>query len=157
MKIKKEYRPNVAAIILSADYPSQKLFLLAKRKGVKRGWQFPQGGIDKGETPQEALYRELKEEIGTDEVEIIAEYPNWISYDFPTSSGDKIYPYKGQNQKFFLVKLKESAKINLNSFSKPEFEDYLFVTEEELFKKALFLKRKTYKEVIKYFKEKGFI
>ncbi len=76
MKKLDEYRPNVAAIILSAEYPSQKLFLLAKRKGVRRGWQFPQGGIDKGETPKQALFRELKEEIGTREVEIIAEYPD---------------------------------------------------------------------------------
>lgn len=47
-------------------------------------WQFPQGGIDKGESVKNALFRELKEEIGTDEVEIIAEYPEWLSYDCVT-------------------------------------------------------------------------
>jgi len=155
---KKEYRPNVAAIILSPDYETDKKFFLAKRKGVRRGWQFPQGGINENESPQDALLRELKEEIGTSEVEVIAEYPYWICYDFPKTSGDdKWYPYKGQNQKYFLVKLKKEAVINLNSFNEPEFEDYKFVSEEELFKKALFLKRKAYKEVIEYFKQKGFI
>jgi len=153
----KDYRPNVAAVVLSSEFPAQKLFFLAKRKGIRRAWQFPQGGIDGEETPREALLRELKEEIGTDEVEIIAEYPEWIRYDFPNTNSDKMYPYKGQNQKYFLVKLKDSAVINLDIETPPEFEDYIFVTEQELFKKALFMKRKAYKRVIEYFKKEGFI
>jgi len=157
MSKKQDYRPNVAAVILSPKFPNEKLYFLAKRKGIRRAWQFPQGGIDGNETPQEALLRELKEEIGTDEVEIIAEYPEWICYDFPNNNSDKMYPYKGQNQKYFLVKLKDSAVINLNMETPPEFEDYIFVTEQELFKKALFMKRKAYKRVIEYFKKEGFI
>jgi len=157
MSNQKNYRPNVAAIVLSSNKEAEEKFFLAKKKGVRRAWQFPQGGIDGNETPQKALLRELKEEIGTDDVEIIAEYPEWISYDFPNNKGDKIYPFKGQNQKYFLVRLKEEAVINLNSYKTPEFEDYTFVTEEELFKKALYLKRRTYKRVIEYFKKEGFI
>jgi len=157
MSTQREYRPNVAAVVLSADFPNEKKFFLAKRKGVRRGWQFPQGGIDNGETPQEALLRELKEEIGTDAVEIIAEYPEWISYDFPNVSSDKKYPFKGQNQKYFLVKLKKEAVIDLNYFDTPEFEEFIYVTEEELFKKARFLKRRAYKEVIEYFKKEGYL
>ncbi len=153
----KDYRPNVAAVLLSSDYPEKKLFFLGKRRNIKRAWQFPQGGIDKGETPREALLRELREEIGTDEVEIIAEFPEWICYDFPNKQGDKIYPYKGQKQQYFLVILKKGAKIYLNNENPPEFEDYVFVTEEELFKKATYLKRKAYRRVIKYFKEKGYL
>ena len=153
-----EYRPNVAAIVLSCEHPNKVLYLLAKKKGVKKAWQFPQGGIDAKETPKEALLRELREEIGTNDVEILAEYPDWIRYDFPTStSNDKWYPYKGQNQKYFLVKLKKEAIINLNSFKEPEFEDYIFVTEEELFKKALYMKRRAYRKVIDYFKKEGYI
>ncbi len=153
----KEYRPNVAAVVLSPNFDQDKLFFLAKRKGVRRGWQFPQGGIDDNETPQEALLRELKEEIGTNAVEIIAEYPYWIKYDFPKNCSDKLYPFKGQNQKYFLVKLKPEANINLTLHTSPEFEEYIYVTEEELFKKARYLKRPTYKKVIEYFKKKGFI
>jgi len=157
MKKKKDYRPNVAAIILSPDFPNDRLYFLAKRKGIRRAWQFPQGGINEGESPKEALLRELKEEIGTDEVEIIAEYPEWICYDFPNNKSNKKYPYKGQNQKYFLVKLKKDAIINLNIEDEPEFEDYTFVTEAELFKKALFMKRRAYRRVIEYFKKEGFL
>ena len=153
----KEYRPNVAAVVLSHKFPQEKLFFLGKRKGARRAWQFPQGGIDDGETPQEALLRELKEEIGTDAVEIIAEYPEWIRYDFPNNKSDKKYPFKGQNQKYFLFRLKEEAVINLELDTKPEFEDYKFVAEEELFKKALFMKRRAYRKVIEYFKKEGYI
>ncbi len=50
MEANNNYRPNVAAIVLSSDYPLKRQFMIARRKGVRQGWQFPQGGIDKGET-----------------------------------------------------------------------------------------------------------
>ena len=156
-----KYRPNVAAIVLSSDYPDKCNFFLARRKGMKRGWQFPQGGIDAGETPEEALLRELKEEIGTDEVEIIAEYPEWISYDFPPKSNrgykKRRYPFKGQRQKYFLVRLREEAKIDLNAFDIPEFEEYTFVGKDELFQKITFFKRRVYRKVIDYFTKEGLL
>ena len=88
-KIKKNYRPNVAAIVLSSSYPAKCEILIASRKDIKDAWQFPQGGIDEGETPKIALFRELEEEIGTNNVEIIAEFPGWVSYDFPSGVAKK--------------------------------------------------------------------
>jgi putative (di)nucleoside polyphosphate hydrolase len=129
--------------------------LIAKRNDVD-AWQFPQGGIDEGETPQEALLRELKEEIGTDEVEILAEMPQWQRYDFPKRIAKKMYPYDGQEQKYFLVKLKPNAKINLNT-EIPEFEDYKFVSVEEIFDYVKSFKRPVYKTVIDYFKKQGYL
>ncbi len=64
-------------------------FYCFNRTDVDNAWQFPQGGIDNGESADEALYRELEEEIGTRDVEIIAEYPKWVSYDFPPSIAKK--------------------------------------------------------------------
>jgi len=153
-----EYRSNVAAIVLSPDYPDKCEFMIARRRGMRRGWQFPQGGIDQGESLEGALRRELREEIGTDCVEILAEYPEWISYDFPKSSRNlRRYPFKGQRQKYFLVRLKEEARIDLEAFDVPEFEEYRFVTKDELFRRITFFKRKVYRQVIDYFVKEGLL
>ena len=151
----KRYRPNVAAIVLSSRYPDEVEFFIAQRSDVPDSWQFPQGGIDEGENPKEALLRELKEEIGTDEVEIIAEYPDWVSYDFPKTIAKKMYPYDGQRQKYFLVRLKPGARIDLET-KDPEFSDYKFVPYRELFKYVTFFKRPVYKKVLEYFKKEGY-
>ncbi|WP_457560866.1 RNA pyrophosphohydrolase [Caminibacter sp.] len=151
----KKYRPNVAAIVLSPKYPEKVEVLIAKRTDVD-AWQFPQGGIDEGETPKKALLRELKEEIGTNDVEIIAEMPEWLSYDFPKKIAKKMYPFDGQTQKYFLVRLKPGAKINLDT-EIPEFNDYKFVPINDVFKYVKSFKRPVYKTVIDYFKKEGYL
>ncbi len=155
MKILKKYRPNVAAVILSPKYPEKVEVLVAKRNDID-AWQFPQGGIDEGESPKEALFRELKEEIGTDKIEIIAQMPEWLSYDFPKIIAQKMYPYDGQKQKYFLVRLKKDAKINLKT-EIPEFDDYKFVRLGDVFKYVKSFKRPVYKKVIEYFKRNGYL
>ena len=157
MQTTKSYRPNVAAVILSSRSPDKCEFFVAHRSDIKNAWQFPQGGIDDGETPREALKRELLEEIGCDNVEVLGEYPEWISYDFPKVSRGKTYPFDGQTQKYFLVRLKEGAEINLDAYHIPEFEEYEFVVYEDLFKKVTYFKRKVYRRVIDYFIEEGLI
>nr|WP_198423126.1 RNA pyrophosphohydrolase [Campylobacter jejuni] len=152
----KNYRPNVAAIVLSSSYPFECKIFIAKRSDMDNIWQFPQGGIDKGESVKNALFRELKEEIGTDEVEIIAEYPEWLSYDFPSKIVKKMYPYDGQIQKYFLVRLKHGATININT-KHPEFDDYQFVSVKQIFEMINHFKKNIYVKVIKYFEEKGYI
>jgi len=156
MSENKRYRPNVAAIVLSPKYPQKVEFLIALRSDVDNAWQFPQGGIDEGESPKEALLRELNEEIGTDDVEIIAEYPDWVSYDFPKVIAKKMYPYDGQKQKYFLVRLKPGAKIDLKT-EEPEFKEYKLVPYKDLFKFITYFKRPIYKKVIEYFKKEGYI
>jgi putative (di)nucleoside polyphosphate hydrolase len=155
-KKKKNFRPNVAAIVLSSAYPAKCEIFIASRVDIKDAWQFPQGGIDKGETPKKALLRELKEEIGTNDIEIIAQYPGWVSYEFPVAVAQKMAPYDGQTQKYYLVKLKKGAKININT-ELPEFSEYKFVQRKQLNDYITFFKRTVYKQVLKYFKEEGYI
>ena len=152
----KRFRPNVAAIVMSAKYPHKCEIFIASRTDVENAWQFPQGGIDEGESSKDALFRELEEEIGTRDVEIIAEYPNWVSYEFPPAIAEKMYPYDGQRQKYYLVKLKKGAKININT-ELPEFSEYKFVPTENIYDYITFFKRTVYKQVLQYFKTEGYI
>ena len=150
------YRPNVAIIVLAPDYEKSKKIFIAERSDIEGIWQFPQGGIDKGEKPKEAMYRELKEEIGTKKVELIAKYPEWIEYDFPKGSKKRMNPYAGQKQRYYLVRLKKSAKVNIDT-KHPEFSRYKFIKLEKLFKKVTHFKAPIYKEVLEYFKAEGYL
>ena len=156
MSKKDLYRPNVAMIIVSNNYPEKKEIFIAHRNDLDGVWQFPQGGIDKGEEVQEALFRELEEEVGTDKAKIVAEYPEWISYDFPQKIAKKMKPYKGQTQRYFLVKLKKSAKINIDT-KHPEFSNYKFVKLKDVLSLSSNFKKDVYKKVIKYFKKEGLL
>ncbi len=155
--MEKRYRPNVAAIVLSSRYPEKCEFFLGLRTDLNNVWQFPQGGIDEGENPKDALFRELKEEIGTDEVEVIAAYPDWIKYDFPPVIAKKMYPFDGQTQRYFLVRLKSEARIDLETHEEVEFQDYKFSTYKEVLEQTTHFKKPVYKKVLGYFKKEGFI
>ena len=152
----KFYRPNVAAIIVSSDYPEKKEIFIAERTDLAGVWQFPQGGIDEGESSEKSLFRELKEEIGTKKIEIIAEYPEWISYDFPPHVASKMAPYAGQKQRYYLVRLKSSAKIDLDT-KHPEFKQYRFVSVDALFDHIAHFKKTVYEQVISHFRVKGYL
>lgn len=152
----KNYRPNVAAVIVSSSYPEKCEVFVAERSDIEGAWQFPQGGVDDNEQPREALLRELKEEIGTDAVDIIAEYPGWISYDFPDTVAKKMYPYDGQKQRYFLVRLKEGAEITLDT-KVPEFSQYRFVEVGRIIEVVSHFKRAIYKRVLGHFKKTGYL
>jgi len=156
MTEKKFYRPNVAAIIVSHEYPEIKDVFIAERSDLVGVWQFPQGGIDEGESSEEALFRELEEEIGTNKIEIIAEYPEWIAYDFPSHVAAKMAPYAGQKQRYYLVRLKKGAKIDLDT-KHPEFKAYRFVAIDELLTHIAHFKKPVYERVISHFRTKGYL
>jgi putative (di)nucleoside polyphosphate hydrolase len=156
MNKKDLYRPNVAMIILSSDYPSKKEIFIAQRNDLMDIWQFPQGGIDNGEEVKEALFREMEEEIGTRDAEIIAEYNEWISYDFPDKIAKKMKPYIGQTQRYFLVKLSKDAKLNLAT-KHPEFVNYKYVTVDDVLNHTAHFKKPVYETVINYFKKEGYL
>lgn len=156
MNVEERYRPNVAMIIVSHEYPSQKNIFIAQRNDLGDIWQFPQGGIDEGEEVIDALFREMEEEIGTKQAEIVAEYPEWISYDFPAKIAKSMKPYKGQTQRYFLVKLDKDAKINLDT-EHPEFTSYKFVEVDEVLDITAHFKKPVYENVINYFREEGLL
>jgi putative (di)nucleoside polyphosphate hydrolase len=156
MQESKKYRPNVAAVIVSSKYPEKCEIFIAKRTDVQDAWQFPQGGIDKGESPRQALFRELSEEIGTNNIEIISKFPEWITYDFPSNISDKMYPFDGQRQQYYLVRLKSGSTINLGE-DNPEFSEYEFIDSNEIFDHITYFKRPIYRRILSYFKKEGYL
>jgi len=91
-----------------------------------------------------------------DKVEVIAEFPEWISYDFPPRIAQSMKPFIGQKQRYFLVKLQEDAVIDIKT-EEPEFIDYKFVSVDEALNLSASFKKDVYTSVINYFKEEGLL
>ena len=87
----------------------------------------------------------------------MGEFPEWITYDFPATTKGKQYPFDGQTQKYFLVRLKDESKIDLQAFEIPEFKEYEFVAYDDLFQKVTYFKRRVYRRVINHFIQEGLI
>ena len=114
------------------------------------GWQMPQGGIDEGEEPRQAVLRELKEETGTDKANIIAEMEDWITYDLPPHLLGVAFhgKYRGQRQKWFALRFTgEDSDIDLHSHE-PEFSAWKWLALEELPRVIVPFKRDSYTKVI---------
>jgi putative (di)nucleoside polyphosphate hydrolase len=152
------YRDNVGAVLFNAEG----LVLVARRadmpnaEGAAGGWQLPQGGVDPGEDLRVAVIRELAEEIGTDKAEIIAEHPEWLSYDFPpelASRGFRIaQKYRGQRQRWFALRFTGvDSDIRLDADPHPEFDAWRWARLEELPALAVSFKRTIYEELARSF------
>lgn len=143
------YRDNVGAVLFNRAG----LVLVARRadlpnaEGAAGGWQLPQGGMDPGEDPAVAVFREMEEEIGTRNAAIIAEHPDWLSYDLPPHLLGKALGgrYRGQRQKWYALRfLGEDSEIRLDLDPHPEFDAWRWVPLAELPSLAVSFKRAIY-------------
>jgi putative (di)nucleoside polyphosphate hydrolase len=119
-------------------------------------WQMPQGGIDKGEDPQEAALRELEEEtgIGAHLVEVIAPASRTMLYDLPPDLLGRVWKgkYRGQEQFWYLGRfLGSDADINLEAHDPPEFNEYRWIAPEQLPELIIPFKRDVYTALVKEF------
>lgn len=127
----------------------------AKRIGMV-AWQFPQGGMKENETPEETMFRELKEEIGLnpDDVQVVASTKRWLKYRLP---GRLVRHYAkplciGQKQKWFLLRLANGeAKIDLQANNDPEFDSWAWVSYWYPLKQVVTFKRRVYVLALKEF------
>jgi putative (di)nucleoside polyphosphate hydrolase len=122
------------------------------------GWQMPQGGIDQGESPEQAALRELKEEIGTDKAKPLREMDGWIDYDLPQHLLGVALKgrYRGQRQKWLAMRFTgEDTDIDIRTHE-PEFAEWKWLAMEALPRLIVPFKRDTYTKVIEAFRDLAF-
>jgi putative (di)nucleoside polyphosphate hydrolase len=150
------YRPNVGLALFHRDGP----VLLGKRNGAEGPyqWQMPQGGVDRGETPREAAFRELEEEVGVTPglVDLLEESDDWLYYELPIEFRAKLKHrgrYLGQRQKWFAFRFKgRDADVRLDAHS-PEFSDWRWAALDSTPDLVIPFKRTSYVEVARRFKK----
>ncbi|MEO3428162.1 RNA pyrophosphohydrolase [Pelagibius sp. CAU 1746] len=149
------YRPCVGMLLLNGD---DKVFVGRRIDTAREGdniWQMPQGGIDEGETPQEAVLREMEEEIGTAKAEIVAESRQWLHYDLPGHLVGKVWKgrYRGQKQRWFALRfMGRDSDIDLAT-EHPEFDAWQWVELEDVPGLVIPFKRDTYRAVVSEFRD----
>jgi len=150
-----KYRPGVGAVLFNAQGKVWVGRRVSKQDNKpSHFWQMPQGGMDKGETPEEAVYRELEEETGTSKAEIITETTEWLTYDLPKGLAKRSWNGKfvGQRQKWFAMKFTGTDDdFDLNSHKKPEFSDWRWENIQDLPDLIVPFKRQMYEAIVKEF------
>lgn len=142
------FRSNVAIVISNGQ---GKLFW-AKRLG-QNAWQFPQGGVDKDESVEEALYRELYEEVGLEsgDVKIIQRTKKWLRYHIPAQMQRKHSKPLciGQKQKWFYLELTgETSKVRFDTTGTPEFDGWEWVNYWYPINSVVSFKRNVYRNAL---------
>ena len=143
------FRPNVG-IILANDAGQ---VLWARRVGGRDAWQFPQGGMNPGESPEEAMYRELWEEVGLkeDAVSVQACTRGWLRYRLPRRMlrRQEGSPFVGQKQKWFLLRMSgDESAVRFDRSDKPEFDVWRWVSYWYPLGQVVPFKREVYRRAL---------
>ena len=148
--LERPYRPCVGICLVNDDG----LIFAGKRiDNRSEAWQMPQGGIDEGEDAVTACFREMAEEIVTDNAELVAEYPDWLDYDIPEPLANKLWhgTYRGQSQKWMLLRYRGAdSDINIET-DIPEFESWQWMAPEQLVQLAVPFKKDVYQALMAEF------
>ena len=142
-------RSGVGIVLLNKQ---NKVFVAKRIDNPKNFWQMPQGGIDPGEEYLSAALRELKEETGIESVDLIKEIDELLTYELPQNLLGIIWKgkYRGQKQKWFIMRFNGNDKeINLNTH-KPEFMDWKWIDISDITKVAVSFKLEVYKKIQKH-------
>lgn len=142
------YRSNVGIIVINGE-----MNVLWARRKKQNAWQFPQGGIHPGETPEQALYRELQEELGltAEDVQMLGCTKGWLYYRLPEQFlRHHLQPLCiGQKQKWYMLKLlSPDSKICLSNTDTPEFDRWRWVHYWYPLKQVIAFKRHVYRRAL---------
>ncbi len=144
------FRPNVGIVLTNRSAQ----VLWARRVGGHDAWQFPQGGIHDDESVEDALYRELNEEVGLlpEHVSILGRTRGWLRYRLPRRLRryNSTPGFVGQKQKWFLLEMREDAvgAVDLTGGDKPEFDDWRWVTYWYPLTQVVEFKRDVYRRAL---------
>jgi putative (di)nucleoside polyphosphate hydrolase len=145
------YRPCVGVMLLNG----QGQVFVGRRIDTPGGaWQMPQGGIDTGETPLQAAWREMREETGTDKAELLGQSREWLRYELPPAIAANLWGgrFCGQEQKWFAFCFTGTdADIRLDHHSPPEFSDWRWADMAELPRLIVPFKRDLYARLVEEF------
>lgn len=146
------YRECIGIIIVNR----RRNVFWGKRLGHLDAWQFPQGGVFKHEIPEEALFRELWEEVGLqpNHVRVIAKTVNWLTYDLPKEMvrQGRLPLCKGQKQQWFLLELlADDDTISFDSTASPEFDKWRWVDYWFPLRRVVPFKRNVYRQALREF------
>ena len=141
-------RIGVGIVVLNKN---NKIFVAKRIDNPKDFWQMPQGGVDQNESYLDAAYRELYEETNIKEIELIKEVEEFTTYELPDHLLGIIWKgkFKGQKQKWFIMRfVGNEDEINIKT-KKPEFLDWKWIDVNEITKKVVDFKYEVYKKVKK--------
>lgn len=145
------YRSGVGIMLFNR---ANQVFVAKRIDMTSEAWQMPQGGIDEGEEPLACARRELKEEIGTNKAELLAEAKGWYYYDLPEDLIPHIWEgkYRGQQQKWFAMRFTGvDEDINIDT-KEPEFSQWQWIEMERLPDIIVPFKRKLYAALVEEFR-----
>ena len=148
--LKRPYRSCVGLMVFNKI---GQIFCGQRLDNKAEAWQLPQGGIDEGETPIEAGFRELKEETSIVNVEFVSEYPEWLNYDIPLPLANALWEgkFRGQTQRWLLFSFTGiDNEININT-AHPEFKNWEWINPTQLPLKAISFKQEIYSKINKAF------
>jgi putative (di)nucleoside polyphosphate hydrolase len=144
------YRPAAGMVVLNREG----LVFVGKRiDQTQEAWQMPQGGIDDGEDPKTAALRELDEEIGTRNVAVLREHPDWLLYELPPHLVGVVWEgkYRGQRLKWMAMRfLGQDREINVAT-AHAEFSEWKWVKSTEVLQLVVPFKREVYAQALTAF------